>query len=299
MDTLMKIKLLILIVSGLVLCSCLATAKNELDNIFYCQNTMWDFDNRPETPLQKAKLMKAIGFDGLEGFGYTNFFELKKELTKEGLSMPVNYVKIDFGVDGKLNGNALNEIKEMIKGSEKGAIVYFALIGRYFIDTEESGEEMVVPVLREFSDYAISFGVKLCIYPHVTFYCETIAHSVKIAKMVDRKNFGAALNLCHLLKVEGIEELDTKIETYTPWLFAVNISGADIGDTKEFGWDRLIQPLGQGSFDTYAFVKSLKDHGYDGPFGIQVYNLKGDVVETLTKTKEVWEGYKRRYAQEN
>ena len=69
----MKIKLLILIVSGLVLCSCLATAKNELDNIFYCQNTMWDFDNRPETPLQKAKLMRPSVLMGWKDLGIRIF----------------------------------------------------------------------------------------------------------------------------------------------------------------------------------------------------------------------------------
>jgi len=82
-------------------------------------------------------------------------------------------------------------------------------------------------------------------------------------------------------------------------LFAVNICGADDGDTKQFGWDRLIQPLGHGSFDTYRFVKLLIDNGYSGPIGLQCYNLKGDIVETLTKSLQTWEGYKRRYLKEN
>lgn len=292
----MKKKLYAIVFISLVMGSFLATAQKKLDNTFYCQSPLEGFENRPQTPLQKAKLMKAIGFDGLEGSGYKDFFELKNALDKEGLSMPVNYASLNFDADGKLNENSFNEIKEMITSSDKGAVIYFPLGNNSFMNNKESGDKMVVPILRELADYSAPFGVKLCVYPHIGAYCETVAHSVKLAKLVDRKNYGASINLCHLLKVEGSEGIDVKIKEFTPFLFAVNICGADDGDTRQYGWERLIQPLGQGSFDTYGFVKSLKDNGYDGPFGIQCFSLTGDVVETLTKSMEIWEGFKKRYA---
>jgi len=294
----MKTKLFVLVIVSLVMSSCLTYAQKELDNVFYCQNTMWSFENKPETAQQKAELMKTIGFDGLEGFGYKDFYELKNALDKEGIGMPVNYVGLDFEVDGKLAGNSLSEIKEMIRSSDKGAIIYFHLSNKGFMDDKESGDKMIVPLLRELADYSSPFDVKLCVYPHIDLYCETVAHSVELAELVDRKNYGAAMNLCHLLKVEGTDGLDDKIKAFTPWLFAVNICGADEGDTRLYGWERLIQPLGQGSFNTYGLVKTLKDNGYDGAFGVQCYNLKGDVVKTLTQTMETWEGYKKRYAEE-
>ena len=278
-----------------MLCSGITYAQNKLDNTFYCQNTMWGFDNKPETPLQKAKLMKAIGFDGLEGFGYKDFFELKDALDKEGIRMPVNYVALNFDGDEKLLDNTFDEIKEMIRSSDKGAVIYFPLGNKSFMDDKESGDKMVVPILRELADYSAPYGVKLCAYPHIGTYCETVAHSVKLAKLVARKNYRASMNLCHLLRVEGSEGIDDKIKEFTPFLFAVNICGADDGDTKKMGWDRLIQPLGQGSFDTYKFVKSLRDNGYRGPIGLQCFNLTGDVVETLTKSMEIWKGYKKKY----
>jgi len=136
------------------------------------------------------------------------------------------------------------------------------------------------------------------VYPHINNYCETVAHAVKLAKMVNRKNYGASLNLCHLLKVEGSGGIDDKLREFTPFLFAVNICGADDGDTRQMGWDRLIQPLGQGSFDTYHFVKVLLDNGFNGPIGLQCYNLKGDVVTTLTNSLQTWNEYKKRYLEE-
>ena len=295
----MKINSLLTIIVCLLMVTHLSCSQKELNNTFYVQNTLKGFENTPETAFEKARLLKTIGFDGLEGFGYKDFFELKNALDKEGLKMPVNYVALQFEADEKLNDSSAYEIKEMIKASAKGAIIYFPLQSNSFKDNKEAGDKVIASILRELSAYSATYGVKLCVYPHVNTYCETVAHSVKLAGMVNRKNYGAAMNLCHLLKVEGSEGIDTKIKEFVPYLFAVNICGADDGDTKQFGWDRLIQPLGQGSFDTYRFVKLLIDNGYSGPIGLQCYNLKGDIVETLTKSMQTWEGYKRRYLKED
>ena len=274
----------------------LSCSDRNITNILYVQNTMNGFTNAPRTPTEKADLVKKTGYDGLEGMGYDGFFELKKALDEEGLAMPVNYVGLKFEAVGVPDDISMEEIKSMIKASEKGAVVYFYLQSDTFKYDSEPGDSVVASILRELSDYSAPFGVKLCVYPHVGAYCETVSHSVKLAKIVNRQNYGAVMNLCHLLKVEGSEGLDDKIKEFTPFLYAVNICGADDGDTRHFGWDRLIRPLGQGSFDTYHFVKLLRDNCYSGPFGLQCYNLKGDATETLTRSMEAWNEYKRWYA---
>jgi sugar phosphate isomerase/epimerase len=292
----MRTKLFAIVVIGLVLITFPMCTRKRLNNTFYAQNTLDGFKNAPHSAFEKAKLLKTIGFDGLEGFGYKDFFELKEALDKEGLGMPVNYVELNFESDGKLENTSAKEIKTMIKASAKGAIIYFHLHSNFYKEDKQTGDKVVSAILRELSDYSASFGVKLCVYPHTGFYCETVAHSVKLAKMVGRVNYGAAMNLCHLLKVEGSEGIENKIKEFAPLLFTVNICGADDGDTRQLGWDRLIQPLGNGSFDTYRFVKTLRDNGYSGPIGLQCYNLKGDAVETLSRSLETWREYKKRYA---
>jgi sugar phosphate isomerase/epimerase len=272
--------------------------QQKLNNVFYAQNTLDGFQNAPKTPKEKAKLLKSAGFDGLEGFGYLGFHELREALRQEGLSMPVNYVGLDFNADGKIEEAADLEIKEMIRASARGSVIYFHLHSKMHDDDKEAVDQLIAGTLRGLADYAAGFGVKLCVYPHAGFYCETIGHSVKLAKMVDRKNYGAALNLCHLLKVEGSAGIDEKIRESAPYLFAVNICGADNGDTRNLGWDRLIQPLGDGSFDTYHFVKTLRDHGYTGPVGLQCYNLRGDADETLSRSMKTWKDYQKRYARD-
>jgi sugar phosphate isomerase/epimerase len=289
----MKLKTYLIII--LVLSAWIVTAQNRVTNIFYVQNTLGGFTDAPQSHEEKASLVKAAGFAGLEGFGYDGFFELRKALKAEGLGMPVNYVALSFEQSGSPENPAVEQIREMIKSSLAGDVIYFHLHSKGYMEDKDRGDRAVVKILRDLADYADGFGVKLCVYPHVSFYCETLGHSIRLAEMVDRKNFGAALNLCHLLKVEGTKDLDEKLRKAAPYLFAVNINGADDGDTMNFGWDRLIQPLGRGTFDTYLFVKVLLDNGYNGPFGLQCYNLQGSAAETLKQSVQVWEAYKNRY----
>ena len=83
-----------------------------------------------------------------------------------------------------------------------------------------------------------------------------------------------------------------------PHLFMVSVNGTDSGDTQNMGWDRLIQPLGEGSFDMYELVKFFKDNSYDGPFGLQCYNIKDDCEVALTKSMETWKEFRRKYIEE-
>ncbi|MDA1122360.1 MAG: hypothetical protein O2887_18055 [Bacteroidetes bacterium] len=101
-----------------------------------------------------------------------------------------------------------------------------------------------------------------------------------------------------MLKVEGEENWEEKISTALPYLFMVSINFIDSGNTKGMGWDRLIQPLGEGSFDKYKLVKLLKDNDYNGIFGLQCYDIKQDCEVTLTKSMNIWRSYQERYQKE-
>ncbi len=286
-----KLGLLLILVS----CVLYVSAKKKITNIFYAQNTLDWFQNGPKSAEEKALLLKSIGYDGLEGFGYSDFFILSSALRDNGLKMPVNYVSLNVGLNGTVENPSIEKIQEMISRSEKGSVMYFQLTSDVYKNDRSTGDKLIVTILQGLSDYAKGYGIRLCTYPHLSCYCETVEYSVELAKMVNRKNYGATLNLCHLLKVEGSKNIERKIVEYAPWLFAVNICGADDGDTQKMDWDRLIQPLGQGTFDTYLFVKLLIDNGYKGAFGLQCYNLKGDARQTLLNSLQTWKSFKIKY----
>jgi len=267
-----------------------------LNNIFYCFNNAMRLHNAPVGYEEQAKLAKHLGYQGISGSTEDSYFEFRKGLDKAGLAMPETYIslKIDSGIP---NYNPL--LKELIKDSkDRDLLITLHLHSELYKNNKEKGDVRFAEVLTELADYAAKYNVKLAVYPHFSFYCESVDHMLKLVKMVNRPNLGAVFNLCHFLKVEGQLNLEEQVKKAVPYLFMVSISGADTGDTRNMDWDRLIQPLGKGSFDTYSLVKLLKDNNYKGKFGLQCYNIKMDCEPALTQSMNTWKEYQKRYSKE-
>ena len=153
----------------------------------------------------------------------------------------------------------------------------------------EYGDTVVVPQLRQLVTYARSKGVKISLYPHAGFWAARFETCVRVASKVDDPNLGVTFNLCHWLKVEGSERDPLPlIKDALPRLNFITINGADNGDTQNLGWDKLIQPLGRGSYDVGAFVAKTRAAGYRGPFGFQGFGIKMDSKELLKESMEGW-----------
>ena len=65
----------------------------------------------------------------------------------------------------------------------------------------------------------------------------------------------------------------------------------DDGNTNEMDWNRLIQPLGNGSFDVLRILRVLKEKNYKGPIGLQCYNIPGEPSVFLSKSMKTWNTY--------
>jgi sugar phosphate isomerase/epimerase len=289
-------KHLVLIILMAVILGC-NTPKKELDNTFYAfNNCLRTLPGAPETLQEQVELIREIGFEGLAGHQAQDYFKLRVALDEAGLTMPEVYWGITISENGDMTYNS--ELEEVIKDSKgRDLIVAMYINADAFLENKEEGDPLVSAAIGKLADFAAPFGVRVAIYPHLDNYCETSAHAVKLAKMTDRNNVGAIFNTCHLLKVEGEEGWQEKLVNALPYLYMISINGADSGNTKEMGWDQLIQPLGEGTFDTYELVKLAKDNGYEGLFGLQCYNIKQDCEVVLRKSMDTWKKYKKMYAE--
>jgi sugar phosphate isomerase/epimerase len=208
--------------------------------------------------------------------------------------MPEIYWGIDMDSTGRISyKEGLNEIIKDSKDRDLVIALYSNV--KSYMNSKEKGDPLLAKAIGELADFATTYGAKIAIYPHVGNYCETSEHSVRLAKMANRRNVGAIFNTCHLLKAEGEEGWEQKLLNALPWLYMISINGADSGNTREMNWDRLIQPLGEGTFDTYKLVKLAKDNGYNGLFGLQCFSIKQDCKTALTKSINTWNAYKKRY----
>ena len=285
-----------MLASILLATSC--STKKTLDNAFYAFNTSMFMPNAPESFGGKIDIVKRLRFDGL-GSGPKYYFEQKRAMDSLNLRIPEIYSS--FNVDKPENESIeahvepnLKAIIQDLSGSTTIISVSLRSISSTVTQSEEA-DKYVVEQLQLLADYAAEYEVQLSIYPHAFFYCQKIGHALKLVKMVDRANLGMTINLCHMLKVEGIEGYQDKIKKALPYLRMVSISGADAGDTQMMDWKQLIQTLGKGSFDTYDFVKNLKDLGYDGMIGLQCFGIKEDFEKSLIKSMDTWKKYQIQY----
>ncbi len=288
-------KQIILFVLTAIVFSC-SVPKKELNNIFYAFNNAFrTLPNAPEGLDEQAELLVKLGYDGYSGHITDPYFPRRAALDKEGLKMPEIYWGIEMDADGNVTYN--EDLKDLIKHSkDRNLIVALFSNAKAFNNNKDEGDPLFAKGIQELADFAAEYNVKVAIYPHVNNYCETIEHCLKMAGLVDRENFGIVFNTCHMLKVEGENGWEEKLLNALPQVFMISINGADSGDTQNMDWNQLIQPLGEGTFDTYKLVKLAKDHGYKGPFGLQCYNIKQDCEVALNRSITTWREYQDRYA---
>ncbi len=271
--------------------------KKKLDNIFYCFNNSVRLSNAPDDQIDQAASVKKAGFDGFSGHISEDYYKRREALDKAGLLMPEIYWGAALTAEGEFVFD--KKLADIIRHSEnRNLLVALFLNAKDFMHNQKKGDSLFAAGIRDLAAYASSFNVKVAIYPHAGNYCEKSTHAIKLATMINRENAGVVFNTCHFLKSEGEEGIEEKALAAIPYLFMVSINGADSGDTMEMDWDRLIQPLGEGTFDTYKLVKLFRDYGYEGPFGLQCYNIRCDFYTLLENSVKAWKGYRKRYSRE-
>ena len=204
------------------------------------------------------------------------------------------YVSVDLDKSPLYAPNLKDQIRG-IKGTN--TLFWLCVLGRK--DKDNARDEQAVAVIRELAAVADEAGVRMAIYPHAGHYTATALDALRVVEKVDRKNVGVTITLCHELMGDQGPDLPRIVDEVASHLFVVTINGADCKEKgKPAGWDRLIQPLGQGNFDVYAFLKKLKAAGYTGPIGLQCYGLKGDPLVHLRQSIAAWKAYSARLAGE-
>jgi sugar phosphate isomerase/epimerase len=274
---------------------CYAVDKGrELKNPVFVFNNAFFKNGESVMPYdQQAVMLKKLGFDGIEHRETAGILEMKTALENEGLKLYADYLKVDIDQQEPY----LPEWKDMIpKLAGTGIILWAHIHSAKYKPSDEAADKHIVPVLQELADLAKPYGVRVAVYHHANFLAEKAEDSYRLAVKANRDNIGSVLNLCHFLKTDSEENLEKVIDLTISKLFAVSISGADGGDTQKMNWDRLIQPLGKGTFNVYRVVEILAEKGYNGPIGIQCYNLKGSPENYLPQSSEEWKNFRRKFS---
>jgi len=241
-------------------------------------------------PDTVVPLLKDLGYDGLGGTAGDG--SMASALEAAGLKFFNGYITLQIHGGQPILTDEMRAKIDAMAGHQTtlwAAISKVDKAGQPFKKSDVAGDEVAVPKLLELAEYAGAHGVKIALYPHTGSWLERVEDAIRLAGKLHRDDVGVTFNLCHWLKVEGPERDPVPVlKEALPKLMFVTINGADTGDTKAMGWDRLIQPLDNGSYDVAAFLKKVRDVGYAGPIGFQGYGLKGDEREILRRTMAAW-----------
>lgn len=235
-------------------------------------------------------MLKDLGYDGLGGSA--GDAAMARALEAVGLKFFNGYFTIDLKAESSALDDRMRAVIDAMGGHDAALWMAVAAItenGKRLEKSAEAADEIAVKRIREMAEYAELKRVKIALYPHTGFWIERVDDALGIADRVDRASVGVTFNLCHWLKVEGSEaDPEPVISKALPRLMFVTINGADGGDTRQLGWDRLIQPLDRGSYDLSGFLAKVDRAGYRGPIGFQGYGIQGDPREILARTLAAW-----------
>ncbi len=247
---------------------------------------------------QRIRLVRDLGFDGMEKGSLDGLEETIATLDTFGLKLYTLYTGIDLDNPSAPFDPRLVRAMAAIEGHEAMPWVYIK--SARFAPSSVDGDSAAVAIVRELADRVAAHGLRIMLYPHRGYWLERVEDAVRVAAKVNRPNVGLTFNLAHFLAEQPRRtDLKTLAEAAMPYLFAVTINGADsVAAAAERPWKSYIQPLGQGTFDTYAFVKTFVDLGYSGPFGLQCYGIQAEPERHLADSMSAWKRYMDRLARE-
>jgi len=286
----------IIVISILVFVSFFSFAgnkKRKLDNPVFVFNNGLNQKQYPVLSIDKqADFIKEMGFNGMECKETDGLLEAVDVFNKKGMKIYANYVRIELEAEHPYLPT-WKDILPKLKGTDM--ILWLHFHSNKYKPSDEAADKILIPIVQELADLAKPYGIRIAIYHHVDFLVEKAEDSFRIAQKANRENVGSVFNLCHFLKTDSEENLEKVVNLTFPKLFAVSISGANAGDTKNMNWDELIQPVGQGTFDSYRLLELLKDKGYNGPIGIQCWAIKELPQEHLAVTMKSINSFREKY----
>jgi len=245
------------------------------DNEFYAMdNGIRDV----KSIADKAALLSELGYDGVT-WRPGKTAEAVKEMAARGVKMHAFKIHVDVSKKENATGIPAQEL-EALKGT--GAILWVTLQRKGGDDADAARE------LKRLNTVAKPLGLRIAIYPHMNCHAETLEEALRVTGLVDDDNVGVSLTLCHQLKLQGVQDLAPLLKKALPKLFIVQICGAETGETKSMSWDKLIQPLGKGSYDVKGLLQTLKDLDYTGPIGVIGFGIRQPAKQHLKQSISFW-----------
>jgi sugar phosphate isomerase/epimerase len=230
------------------------------------------------TPEQQARTLKDLGYDGIS-YNYTTPEDLarwQQAFAAVGLKIYGLYVHTYVDTPAPYDARLPDAIK-MLKGTPT---VLWITVQKPKAPGDH--EARAVQIVQQVADLAREQGVQVALYGHAGFLVEHARDSARVVAKANRPNLGATINLCHEYMSGVGPDIETAVTAVAPKATRVSINGVDLASKT------YITRLDQGDFDLVPYLVRLRRAGYDGPIGLQAYNVPGDTRENLAANIATW-----------
>lgn len=273
----------------------------KITNEFFTLHNIIRGDSVYNTFDKQVELIKKAGFDAIEINQVDSFEGMKAALDKHQFSGAYFYVKMNL--EEPYMDKRLESYIQQLKGTKVIIAPFIVSDAKRYKPSSHEADTLIVRLVRQVGDWAKSAGLPVAIYPHYGFVVERNDHALALVKQIDQKNVGLTFNLCHWLATTTAAErsgMKAQLKEMKPHLKMITICGAnDVMTQQKVAWDDYILPLGTGSFDTYGLVKYVvKDLKFNGPIGVQCYNIKANKPLLVQTTISAWKEMKTRLENE-
>ena len=229
---------------------------------------------------EQAALLKELGYDGICTRPKHATNEFLAEMDRHGIRVTATFLSLTTNGDGQSIAPDIADHLRKLK--ERKPIAWLAIANK------NASDDAAVATIRGVCDLAAENGLEVVLYPHVGFKTDTSTECERLRKLADRPNLGVSFSLCHFLCQEDASGLEATLKTLAPHLKLIQISGADEIPPGNPDWQRLIQPLGQGTFDMRRVIRTLDEIGYKGPVNLQCYQIKQPARQHLATSMVGW-----------
>ena len=242
---------------------------------------LYSFQNGLQSmPVKESVvLLKELGYQGLGSIYPKDLASFKAACDVEGLGIFSIYAGGKVNADSYQIESQVNEAIQLLKGTN-------TLVELNVQRGTNPNDEQAVALVRDVADKAKESGLKVVLYPHAGFYIERLDFALRIAKATGRDNVGVTFYLYHMLKVQPNDDLDAALFDAKPLLWSASTCGANANGND---WTSLILPLDEGTFDQSSLLRCLRKIGFQGPIGLQCYNIKMDPRQHLNRSHKEWE----------
>ena len=203
-------------------------------------------------------------------------------LSTNSFKVYAGYIAVDFSKDLAAQNAHIDTATKALEKSDASLWLILRVRGGKTVEREQ-----IADFLRSAAQRTKATGVELVIYPHWSggnplnvCLIESAEDAISFLEEIGSDNLFVSLHLCHEIKAGNGHRLDEVAAKIKPWLRLPSINGADVDAVNEIeGWDRGIQPLTQGNYDSSQLLGALKSVGYQGPVILHTWGLQDEAAD--------------------